>query len=279
LAKAKLASTQDKTSGAEILATVAASAAAPYAVRAQAALALAGLGQPRDLRSRELQLLASGAANVAPAELDRAFFYDARLAAAERTTSREERLRLLSNAVADSPSRTDARVPFFRAAAALERDQLAAASLEQMPEAGLADLARRQMVSGRFEEQKAEEDADAEESDSGEESSAAGRLPAKRVAERAQLAHEVATVMVRLERWQQAQGYLEAAQKLEKSPAERKRISAELAGVRRRVRLQRENAARRPVLHEALEQDRLVRPRLLAAGLAGKTAGKTGGKP
>jgi len=249
-------------------------------VRAQAASALAGLGQPRDLGSQELKLLASGAANVTPADADHAFFYHARLAAANTDVGREERLRLLGNALADWPSRSDARVPFFRAAASLKRDELAVASIEQMLEAGVVDVSRLMMASRRFEELKAQQDVEAatEESDFDDEPPAAGAAPAERPSERAQLAHEVAAVMVRLERWQQAQAYLQAAQKLEKSPAEQKRISAELADVRARLRRQRENAARRPILHEALEQDRLVRPRL-AAGLATKPAVKAGGKP
>src|SRR5262245_62415812 len=48
LAKAELAANQEKAAGAETLATIASSGAAPYAVRVQAASALASLGQPRD---------------------------------------------------------------------------------------------------------------------------------------------------------------------------------------------------------------------------------------
>ena len=272
LAKAQLAANQEKAAGADTLATIAASGAAPYAVRVQAASALTSLGQPRDLGSQELKLLAAGDASIAPADADHPFFYDARLAAAQKVSSREERLHLLSNALADQPSRSDARVPFFRAAASLKRDELALASIEQMLQAGVVDR--------RFEETTADEDVlrETDGSDSGGEAPPGAALPTQRPLERAQLAHEVGTVMTRLERWQQAQAYLKAAQNLEKSPAELKRLSAELGDVRTRLRRQRENAARRPIFHEALEQDRLVRPQILVRA-ATKPAVKTGGKP
>ena len=92
------------------------------------------------------------------------------------------------------------------------------------------------------------------------------------------MAQEMAAVMTRLEWLDQAEAYLKTAQRLEKSPAELKRISAHLADVRTRLRRQHANAMRRPILHEALEQDRLVRPRLVAQAAA-KPAAKAGGKP
>jgi len=51
-----------------------------------------------------------------------------------------------------------------------------------------------------------------------------------------------------------------------------------LADVRARLRRQHVNAMRHPVLHEALEQDRLVRPRLVAQAAA-KPAANAGDKP
>jgi hypothetical protein len=44
------------------------------------------------------------------------------------------------------------------------------------------------------------------------------------------------------------------------------------------LRVERQNRARAPILHEALEQDRVVRPRLVAhAAPAPKTATRQGG--
>ncbi len=70
--------------------------------------------------------------------------------------------------------------------------------------------------------------------------------------------------MVRLDRLDEAMRYLQVARKLEKAPARRKEISSTITDVSARLRRQQLNAARQPILHEALEQDRLVRPRLLA---------------
>jgi hypothetical protein len=70
--------------------------------------------------------------------------------------------------------------------------------------------------------------------------------------------------MIRLNRLDDALRYLRVAQKLETAPAPGKEISSAITEVRVRLRRQRLNAARQPILHEALEQDRLVRPRLLA---------------
>ena len=71
-------------------------------------------------------------------------------------------------------------------------------------------------------------------------------------------------VMIRLNRLDEALRYLRVAQKLETAPAAGKEISSAITEVNARLRRQRLNAARQPILHEALEQDRLVRPRLLA---------------
>jgi len=98
--------------------------------------------------------------------------------------------------------------------------------------------------------------------------------------QQAALAYQVALAMLRLDRLDEAASYLQIAEKLEKSPAELKRISAQLQDVRARLRRQHTNTARQPILHAELEQDRLVRPRLVVQAAApAKTAAKPGGKP
>src|SRR5262249_51629485 len=154
----------------------------------QAASALAGLRQPGDFGSQELKLFSAGAANITAADANRSFFYAARLTAAPKISSQEERLDLLGNALADSPSRTDARVPYFRAAGSLQRDELALTSIEQMLQAGV--------VGRTFEETTSDEDVQAatDESDSGDETPASGPMPTlspAQQAQQAQLAQEV----------------------------------------------------------------------------------------
>ena len=70
--------------------------------------------------------------------------------------------------------------------------------------------------------------------------------------------------MIRLNRLDEALRYLQVARQLEKAPARRKEIGNMITEVSARLRRQRLNAARQPILHEALEQDRLVRPRIVA---------------
>jgi Flp pilus assembly protein TadD len=272
LAKAQLAANQDKAGAAETLAKIVTADENSYSLRVQAASALPGLAPPSDFGSQELKLIAAGANNITPADADRLFFYDARLAAAQRVSSAQEKIELLGKALADLPSRNDARIPFFRAAALLQQDELALASIEQ--------LLQRGAVGQVSQENAMDEDvlAASEEGDADEETSTSGPLLALATSQQAQVAYEVATVMTRLGRLDQAEVYLKIAQKLEKSPAELKRISAQLADLRTRLRRQHVNATRRPVLHEALEQDRLVRPRLVAQAIA-KPAAKAGGKP
>lgn len=86
--------------------------------------------------------------------------------------------------------------------------------------------------------------------------------------------------MTQLNRLEEALPYLHLAQKLEKAPARVKEIRSEIASVRASLRRQHLNAARQPILHAELEQDRLVRSRLVAeASPFAKPNSKAGEKP
>jgi hypothetical protein len=83
----------------------------------------------------------------------------------------------------------------------------------------------------------------------------------------------VGETMARLNRLPEAISYLETARRAETAPIAHKEIVRRIADLKAVLRIQRQNAARQPMLHEALEQDRTVRPRLLArAGSASKAA-------
>ncbi len=97
-------------------------------------------------------------------------------------------------------------------------------------------------------------------------------------AEQAQISLAVSNALVRLHRWSEALPYLQPAQKLEKAPALRKEIAGKLADVRTVLRRERLNLARQPILHQELEQDRVVRPRLVARAATPGKASTTGGK-
>ena len=274
LNRAQLLVAQDKNAAAQSLAQLSAAPENPYALRIQAAAAMAGLPQPAELGSAELKLLAGGAKRITPAAADHPYFYDSRLAAAQNAPNARGKMEVLAKALADSPSREDARVPFFRAAISIPADEVALSSIEELLHSRLTGRVAPGN-SGGEETFGAEEEAEAGQTEVQSASNVA--LP---LSQQSQLAREVALALIRLERLDEAAAYLKIAQNLEKSAAERTRITTQLQEVRARLRRQRTNAARQPILHAELEQDRLVRPRLAArAESPGKLPAKAGRKP
>ncbi|MGC2182598.1 MAG: hypothetical protein WA637_04910 [Terriglobales bacterium] len=259
LAKAKVASGQDMDSAQSALAAVASSADVSYSVRTQAALALASIRHPVETGSVELNLLASGDSGVAGSASDRPFFYDARLRATLSAGDAPVKVQLLRNALADTPARDDARIPLFQAAAGLHSDEFARAVIEP--------LLRRQFLSSisrpvsRQGDQMVDANNDAADENVSGPMDDAFKLPA---AQQAKVAIALGELMIRLNRMDEALRYLQVAHHLEKAPARGSEISKMITDVSDRLRRQRLNAARQPILHEALEQDRLVRPRLVA---------------
>ena len=274
LSKAQLLVVQDKDVAAQSLAKLSAAPENPYALRVQAAVAMAGVPQPVELGSVELKLLAGGAKGITPAGSDHPYFYDSRLAVAQNAPNVRDKMEALAKALADSPSREDARVPLFRAAITIPADEVALASIEELLHSRLTGRVAPGN-SGDEETFGTDEETEAGQAEVQNASNAA--LP---LSQQSQLAREVALALIRLERLDEAAAYLKIAQNLEKTPAERARITAQLLEVRARLRRQHTNAARQPVLHPELEQDRLVRPRLVArAETPGRSPAKAGRKP
>ena len=259
LARAKIAAGQDLVSLQNALTAVASGPDVSYSVRTQAALALAGMGGPVELGSAELHLLAGGTTQISDSAADQPFFYDARLKAAQRSADAQIKVQLLGSALADTPARDDARIRLFLTAAGLHSDEFACGVIEP--------LIRQQFLRSVSPVASRENEIIREtDNDSGEQN-VPGQLdsPFKLlVAQQAQVARTLGDLMIRLNRLDDALRYLRVAQKLETAPAPGKEISSAITEVRVRLRRQRLNAARQPILHEALEQDRLVRPRLLA---------------
>ena len=83
-------------------------------------------------------------------------------------------------------------------------------------------------------------------------------------ADQALIAAQLGGVLEHLNRLHEAATYLQLAARLESAPASRTALQRRLAAVRAVIKRQAENAARRPIIHEALEQDRTVRPRRVA---------------
>jgi hypothetical protein len=222
-----------------------------------------------------LKLLSGGPHSISTAAADQAFFYDARLKAAENATDARARLQPLSKALADTSARGDARILLFRAAESIHSDELALLAVDP--------LLREQLLQRVSRDESNEEEIVSSgdtETDAGDEEIPAQASAAVKLSpsEQAQISLAVARALVRLDRWNEALPYLEAAQKLEKTPARRKEITGQLGEVRTLLRRERLNLARQPILHQELEQDRVVRPRLLARAPAPAKANATGGE-
>jgi len=211
---------------------------------------------------------------------NQSFFYDARLKAAQVSEDPRMKLQLLSNALAETSGRDDARIPAFQAAAALNQNEYALAVIEQLLRQ--QHLLRAPVRESNEEEEivsTAEADTDANRA---EEETSKPRTASEKLSplQQAQIVRLVGEVMTRLNRLNEALPYLQLAQKLEKSPVRLKEIKVEAANVKARLRREHLNAARQPILHADLEQDRLVRPRLTAQTTpVARPNGKAGEKP
>jgi predicted Zn-dependent protease len=274
LAKARQGA-KDANSSVDALAKIASSSEAAYNVRVEAAIALARTQTAADLGSAELQILSGGPHAISTVAADQSFFYDARLQAAENATDTHAKLEPLTKALADSPARGDARIPLFKAAESLHSDGLALLAIEPL-------LREQWLKRGSRDESNEEEivssgdtETDASQEPAPTETYEAAKLSP---AEQAQMSLAVANALVRLHRWSEALPYLQAAQRLEKAPVRRKEVIGKLAEVRTVLRRERLNLARQPILHQELEQDRVVRPRLVARAATPDKASSTGGE-
>jgi hypothetical protein len=248
-ARAQIAANDDAAQARKDLAAIAGADDVPYAVRADAAAALAGKSPGANLGSEELNLLAS-AAPITPKQANQPYFTRARVRAAAALHDDHDRIALLRAAIEDSPSSDAGRIALFHAAAAAHEDQLAYSD------------ARPLLDSLALPGNSSPEDQGADESPSSDEAASPARM--SRV-ERLRIVIELATVSENLDRLGEGVRFLRAAQKFQTDPARRAELRQHLARLRAEIDRRAKNAARQPEIHGQLEQDRLVRPRLIAA--------------
>lgn len=281
LARARQSSTTAADSVPGEFARIASSPEAPYGLRLQAALALRNARVTANLGSEELKLLSGAAGGSSVAAADRPYFYDARLRAAENPqTDPRTRQQLLESALSETPARDAARAPLFQAAISLRSDAYALAMMEFVLQ---GEMARTVGAANREEEEDIFEEivsAEPVARDAQEETSSAD-LPARlSPAQQARLARIAGDALVRLDRPAEALAYFQFALQLERAAARRRELNTRIADVRSRLRRQELNRARQPILHQELEQDRTVRPRILAHVEApARPPGKAGEKP
>jgi predicted Zn-dependent protease len=261
LAKARASAGQNAAVSQEPLVSIASAQDVSYSLRIKAASALTGKPHA-DLGSGELNLLAGSTNAASSTAADSFYFYEARIKVSQEAPDFQTKLRLLSHCVIDFPRRDEARVPLFQAAASLRSDEFALGLLEP--------LLRTQFL-GRIAPSPADSEEEqivsSEAADTDENEGASAQVPPLTDfsrAQQAQLAQMVGDTMMRVNRLPDAASYFEVARRLENAPATRRGIARKIAEIRASLRMQSQNSARQPLLHEALEQDRIVRPRLLA---------------
>ncbi len=273
LAKAKLAAGNDAAAAQESLTAIAAASNTSYDLRLTAAVALAGRPHS-DLGSGELNLLADSPAAITSPAADKFYFYEARIKAAQNAADQQTKIQLLSHCIIDFPRRDEARVPLFEAAAAAQSNEYALGVLEPLFQ---TQFLSRYIPQAGNEEEQIISSSDEEENNDESNAPAAAAMKLSR-AQQAKVAQMIGDTMIRLNRLTDAVSYYQTARQLENSTAVRKTLLRKVADAKAVLRIQNQNTARQPLLHEALEQDRVVRPQLSARlAPAPKAAAAKGG--
>ena len=276
LAKVQISAGGDTSAARDSLGKIAAAPQNPYSLRVEAALALTGTGHETEFGSAELKLLAGDPKSITPAVADHSYFYDARLWAARNSSDAGEKVQILAKALEDTPARDDARIPLFYAASSPHSDEFALASIGQI----LQGLPIARVVSHTSDDQEEILSSDEDSGEQDQETAPISGLAKLQPAQQAQFLRSVGMVLTRLDRFNEALAYFQDARRLEKDPAQQKEIAGEIVNVKASLRRQLLNAARQPILHADLEQDRLVRPRLVTRSAPpAKPASKPGEKP
>ncbi len=272
LTKAKLGAGQEVASAEGALSVLAAGANNAYGIRAQAAGALAGKVHS-ELGSGELNFLAGNTGASPATSGDKFYFYEARIKAAQSVSDPQLKMLFLSHCIIDFPRRDEARFPLFQAAVMAHKDEMALAIVQpvfqQFTEGYVAPNEEDQIIS-----------SESGSDDDGEQATSSTTITSKlNRSQQIQVAQTLGEILLRLKRPPEALPYFRTARRLETAAANRRRLDRRIADLRSLLRIQQQNAARQPILHEALEQDRIVRPRLLArAAPASSLPGKGGVK-
>jgi predicted Zn-dependent protease len=260
LARARIAAGVEVENARDDLATLAARNEAAYEVRTQAATALAGARPQVNTGSAELQLLAAGEVPAAAAA-NQPYFLPARLAASQKLTDEAARALLLRAALADVPRSDVARAQLFRSLAKLQQDEMALLCFQPLLPAS--------WMRGGFVSLDEEEGPAAEESAGSSDGSSAENRPVDPLravslnrAQVGELTAELGRVYARLGNLDAALQQLRMARTLA-PPASRSALNRDLNAVLAEQKLRSENDRRRPLIHDALQQPGIVRPRLL----------------
>jgi tetratricopeptide (TPR) repeat protein len=262
LAKARLAADSDIASVASAMQAIGCAPEASYELRTKAANSLSG--RPHgDLGSGELNLLAGSPEAITVNAADKFYYYDARIRAAERAVDPQTKIQLLSHCLIDFPRRDPARIPLFQAAAGARSDNFAIGIIEPLFN---AHFLRKHISQPTGQEEQVVTAGEEIEEDATESNASGAADVLLTRTQKARVSQTIGDTMTRLGRIADALSYYENAHSFERSGASRKILALKIANAKSILALQQENAIRQPLLHEALEQDRVVRPRLVRSG-------------
>jgi tetratricopeptide (TPR) repeat protein len=252
LAAATLAVNANEPQALTTLTTVAADPKAKYAERLAAAKALKGHGAANaELGSAELNLLSRAGCPGAD-ETGKPFFVEARRAAAACAADKQVKERLLRAAIADSPDNAALRLDYISAAFAAGQDARALLAAEPIFKNG-----------GNFYEQRSAPAYDSSEDEEDVGSQKTLVLLTMKPEDAARLTWFAIHAREKRHEASEALKLARNAAGLEKDPARRHKFEEEQKRLETDAARVRENAARAPNIHKDLDQDRVVRPRLL----------------
>ena len=296
LAEMRIKANQQVEDSQKALAAAAAAGDQPYATRISAALGCAQAKCPTgNPGSGELALLARGTP-VTPAEARQPFFFQAREEAAEAPAlnkDKDTRIRLLREALALRPTGDEARPLLLRTAVEAARYGLAL-GVAQPVIAGTSFQPYHETVEPSEQAPEEEEAQPEEGSDQGAEADTSAEsesmtestppeaeaIPQPQEylsgrdrflaggqfseAQKANMAGDLARAYDKINQLARAQEQYRAAIRLQTDATSRTALRKSLTSVNLRLAREKRNQSRAPVIHDALEQDRVVRPRLVA---------------
>ena len=266
---ATLKANQGSAATLDDLSAVAKNASAPYEIRAQAAQALAGRRAVANLGSRELDLLTQS--TISPADAQRPYFLPARIVAA-KSAPLPQRTLLLREAIEIAPQNNAVRLALLHATLEAKAGHLAINTAA--PFLGQTSYAGQDYEGPEI----SDADQNAAEEDTQIEPAAnvydPGAYPAYGAnqetffslprSERAVILAGVAQSYRQIGEAGPALSTFLQALPLEVDPARRKYIAASIAELRREIARRATNVQRAPQIHESLDQNHAVRPRLQA---------------
>jgi len=284
LGKAEAAANSQTNEAIALLSAVASLADADYSTRASAAESLAALkASAPSLGSAELDWLAKGG-SMAAAESP-GFFY-ARLGAARQASDAAARIRLLLDAIAIHPENftqrdeesppaaakpegVSPRVVLFQAAIAANQNELALSALAPLVDPAITTNP-----------ESPENESASEEIDPSNRSFVDLEFLSKQhldFGQKSLLAAQMAGAFEKLDRLEEAARLWKVASLLATDDSLRSQASQRREQIEAQLKLEKADQARRPVITEHLEQQGLVRPRLLGRAGPSTTLGVGGG--